>query len=102
MTPFGGRTYHPPLDKERLLSALESVRQVMADGQWRTLREIDGATGGRYSTAGISARLRDLRKPRFGFHQIERRRIPASPWTWQYRMVSTPTHSASSSSELKP
>jgi hypothetical protein len=44
----------------------------MNDGQWRTLAEIEEITED--PQASISARLRDLRKERFGEHEVARRR----------------------------
>lgn len=72
MTHFDGATYQSELDAPRLRSELERVRELMLDGQWRTLAEIREVTGG--SEAGVSARLRDLRKDRHGAHTVERRR----------------------------
>jgi len=69
---FDGVTYSSELDGERLSSQLERVRRLMADGKWRTLAEIRAECGG--SEAACSARLRDLRKPKFGGHVVERRR----------------------------
>jgi len=67
---FDGDTYEAPLDKPRLSTQLKQVFDLMKDGQWRTLSEI-GAKG---SGSGVSARLRDLRKAKFGGHKVERRR----------------------------
>jgi hypothetical protein len=69
---FAGATYEPECDAERLGGQLARVRGLMRDGRWRTLREITEAVGG--SEAGVSARLRDLRKAKFGGHAVERRR----------------------------
>ena len=69
---FDGATYDPELDKERLGKQLASVRDLMMDGVRRTLREIADTLG--IPEASASARLRDLRKERFGSYQIERRR----------------------------
>lgn len=44
----------------RLASQLTRVKALMSDGRARSLREIAEAVGG--SEAGVSARLRDLRK----------------------------------------
>jgi len=68
---FDGPTIQPELDRERLMGQMAHVLALMSDGQWRTLREI---AGDRYSEAGVSARLRDLRKPRFGAYTVDRRR----------------------------
>ncbi len=69
---FDGETYVPPLDHERLTKQLARVKAVMLDGRWRTLRELADETGDPESS--ISARLRDLRKEKFGAYVIERRR----------------------------
>lgn len=84
---FDGATYSAAADAGRLTTLLYAVKQLMADGQWRTLGEIQVAIG-RGSEAGISARLRDFRKPRFGAHVVERRRRgnPADG-VFEYRLV---------------
>ncbi len=69
---FDGLTFHRDDDGERLTTQLRTVRDLMRDGQWRTLQEIEAATG--FPQASISARLRDLRKPKFGGYIINRRR----------------------------
>lgn len=70
---FDGATFSPELDGERLGGQLVRVRDLMLDGSWRTLREIAAAVGG--SEAGVSARLRDLRKRRFGGFVVLRERM---------------------------
>jgi DNA-binding Lrp family transcriptional regulator len=67
---FDGQTYEPDRDASRLTAQLESVRELMADGQWRTLGEIHDLTG--HPEASVSARLRDLRKDKFGAYLVER------------------------------
>jgi len=69
---FDGPTFDRALDGARLTGQLHRVLAVMRDGRWRTLREIAALVRG--SEAGVSARLRDLRKARFGAHVVERRR----------------------------
>jgi|SRR5215469_10796086 len=69
----GGDTYDPLLDKDRLGTELRAVYSLMIDSEWRTLKEIQAQIG-LGSEAGISARLRDLRKARFGRHTVNRRR----------------------------
>lgn len=54
----------------------------MLRGGWWSLRELHNLAGG--SEAGISARLRDLRKPRFGGYQVERRRVEGG--LFEYRI----------------
>lgn len=71
-TLFDGVTFEEMLDGTRLTRQLDAVRALMLDRQWRTLREIAVRVGG--SEAGVSARLRDLRKPGHGSHTVHRRR----------------------------
>ena len=80
---FHGDTYEPALDEERLTTQLERVRAVMSGGRWHTLKEIRAFAGG--SEAAVSARLRDLRKPKNGGLEVERRRIDAG--LFEYRLV---------------
>lgn len=70
---FDGDTFDPALDGERLGTQLGRVQALMSDGNWRTLAEIGAVVPG--SEAALSARLRDLRKPRFGEYVVERRRV---------------------------
>ena len=78
---FGGVTFDAKLDGARLSGQLQAVRDLMADGRWRTLAEIATVVGG--SEAGVSARLRDLRKDRFGGHEVNRRRVSGGLWEYQ-------------------
>ena len=80
---FDGTTFDPALDGPRLVRQLAYVFAFMSDGTWRTLREIEEATG--FPQASISARLRDLRKPKYGAHAIERRRRGVG--LHEYRLV---------------
>lgn len=83
MTRFDGSTYNFMRDGERLSSQLVRVRSLMADGNWRTLAEI--AEGSSASEAAASARLRDLRKGRFGGFRVDRRYLERG--LWQYRVL---------------
>ncbi len=81
-----GETYSRELDLDRLNQQARRVYDVIEHGQWWTLREIAALTGD--PEASISARLRDLRKPRFGGFRVERRRrgVP-SAGLWEYRLL---------------
>lgn len=74
--PFDGVTYDPELDGARLATLLNRVSALMGDGQWRTLAEIVAQVGG--TEPSVSARLRDLRKPKFGGYTVDRRRRGAA------------------------
>jgi hypothetical protein len=80
---FGGSTYNPALDHERLSTQLEKVKAAVTGGEWWTLSELSMLCDG--SEASISARLRDLRKPQFGGYSIERYRVNGG--LFKYRMA---------------
>ena len=77
---FDGQTVAPD-DVPRLSSQLLAVKTLMLDGRARTLKEIAHATGA--SEAGASARLRDLRKSRFGGYVVERTRLDGGLFMYQ-------------------
>jgi hypothetical protein len=68
---FDGETYVEERDRERLSRQLRLVLDLMSDQAWRTLDQISSAIGGE-PPASVSARLRDLRKERFGAHTVDR------------------------------
>lgn len=81
-----GATYDATQDYARLNKQARRVFNAMSDGMWRTLRQIADTTGD--PEASVSARLRDLRKQRFGAHTVEARRVAgARRATWVYRVV---------------
>lgn len=81
-------TYDYGLDSARLRTLRERIRDLMLDGRWRTFSEIQFYCGG--SETGISAKLRDLRKPAYGAYAVDRRRR-GNPkdglWEYQVRVV---------------
>jgi len=88
---FDGVVYNRALDHARLTGQLLWVYDIMADGRWRTLQEICGATTHYDSSASVSARLRDLRKGKFGAYTIERRRRgEAARGIFEYRLTPSP------------
>lgn len=78
-----GGTYDAARDRARLNRQALAVFRVMRDRQWHTLPEIAAMTG--EPEASISARLRDLRKPRFGGHIIDRRYVGDGLWEYQWQ-----------------
>lgn len=68
---FNGSDYVHERDAARLTGQLERVKELMKDGQWRSLPAIAKATGD--PEASISAQLRHLRKDRFGGHFVDKR-----------------------------
>lgn len=81
---FDGETYEPEKDRDRLTGQLERVARVMGSGRWMTLRALSEAAAA--PEASVSARLRDMRKPRFGGHTVERRRVDGGG-EWEYRLT---------------
>ncbi len=80
---FSGKTFDKERDGKRLGPQLTSVKMLMADGQWRTLDMINRHVHG--TAASLSARLRDLRKKRFGSHTVDARYRERG--IWEYRLV---------------
>src|SRR5688572_13753975 len=79
---FDGATYDHPRDGQRLNAQLQRVKAVMDDGQWHTIADI--ARAAEAPEASVSARLRDLRKPRFGSANVERRYVRTG--LFEYRL----------------
>ena len=67
---FDGATFEPRRDGSRLNKQLTAVYSVMEDGHWYLLSELSELAHA--PEASVSARMRDLRKPKFGGHIIER------------------------------
>ena len=82
---FDGATYDPTADYERLKGQTRSVFGVMADGRWHTLAEVAAMV--RAPEASVSARLRDLRKPRYGAFAVDRRRVEPGAGLYEYRLA---------------
>ena len=72
----------PVVDAPRLGKQLEAVRALMRDGHWRTLETIAQLVNG--SEAGVSARLRDMRKEAHGAWLVEKRRTADNSGLWEY------------------
>ena len=83
---FSGATYQPQ-DKARLKRQLDDVRRVMLAGGWHTLENISRETG--HPQASVSARLRDLRKLKFGAYTIERRSVSGKRGLFEYHIGSS-------------
>ena len=66
---FDGCTYNHERDGVRLKGQMLRVYSCLCERRWWTLAELSKATGD--PEASISARIRDLRKDRFGAHDVE-------------------------------
>jgi len=82
-TLFDGVTINDERDNGRLQEQLTEVRLLVTNMGWWTLGEIARATG--YPEASVSARLRDLRKAKFGGYSVERKYV--SKGLWAYRVT---------------
>ena len=78
---FDGETYDRKHDFKRLNKQLQIVFQTMQDGRWRSLYEISTLTG--FPEQSVSARLRDLRKEKFGSHTVNRQRVTEGTFKYQ-------------------
>lgn len=78
---FGGSTYDHERDFERLDNQFERVFELMRDGRFRSLSEI--ATETSSPPSSVSARLRDMRKPQFGEHTVNRRYVANGLYEYQ-------------------
>lgn len=83
--PFGGETFDAKKDGPRLAGQLKRVYDVMRDGRWRTLQTLKHEAAPA-TEAAVSARLRDLRKKKFGGFTVETKRADRSG-VWVYRLV---------------
>lgn len=79
---FDGATYDRELDGSRLRVQLEAVKKVLSDGKPHTILDFIYCSG---SEAGQRARIRDLRKVKFGRHVILRAR--ETNGLFSYRMA---------------
>lgn len=78
-----GKTFSRARDGERLSRQARAVWNAMRDKRWRTLPELASVLG--EPQQSISARLRDLRKPRFGGLDVQRQY--AGNGVWAYRVL---------------
>ena len=81
--PFGGQL-DVVIDTPRLTKHLLKVKEIMSDGRWHTAAEVARTVG--CAETGASARIRDLRKPWAGGHNIEKRRVAPDSGLYEYRL----------------
>lgn len=85
LVTFGGDTFDKDKDGVRLASALETIRALLTYRfglRVYTLHAL--ARAANCSEASASARLRDLRKPKFGGLNIQKKRDATRPGIWWY------------------
>lgn len=76
-------------ESARLDSLRSRVLEVLQTGRWYTLAELVALCGGSPTGTGVAAKLRDLRKARYGGHTIVAEPTGA-PGCWRYRLVPRP------------
>lgn len=57
--------------------------EVLKDGQWHTLADINNVTGD--SPARIASRIRELRMPMYGNYNIDTQQVSA--YVWKYKIT---------------
>jgi len=82
-TPFDGDTIDQARDGGRLRKQYNDVFRLMGDGEEHRLAWLARMTG--HPESSISARIRDMRKEKFGGHTVERRFICAG--LYSYRLI---------------
>ncbi len=83
---FDGPCYVREFDHTRLTGQLARVYNLMKDGRWRTLGEIESLIN--EPQASISAQMRHLRKSRFGSHTVDKQpRGNRENGLWEYRLT---------------
>lgn len=79
---FDGRTIGADPDAPRRLGRqLAAVSEAMADGGWWTVAALKERCGG--SDSSVTARIRDLRKDRFGGWNVEREHRGNGVWVYR-------------------
>ena len=82
---FDGDDIDHARDGERLTGQLLRIWEVIKDGKWYTLTDISIAA--KATEASVSAQLRNLRKHRFGGHEIEKEYLDDG--LYRYRLTIT-------------
>ena len=82
----GGVTFDAARDTVRLNQQAQDVWDAMKTGGWWTLHRLSRATG--HPEASVSARMRDLRKERFGSHTVQTECLVRG--LWRYRLIPNP------------
>ena len=81
---FSGAVYDEQKDGQRLKHQINVIFDLMKDCKFRTLREIEDLTD--FPQSSISAQLRNLKKPAFGSHALNKRRRDGRG-TWEYQII---------------
>ena len=85
---FDGATYVAERDAERLLAASRRVHALILErpSQWYSPPEIEAVLNAEgMLIQDVTARIRDLRKPKWGRHAVTSRVRAGHSGTWEYR-----------------
>jgi hypothetical protein len=83
-----GNGYDENIDGKRLKTKSGRIMQLMSDGQWRVFEEIAEALNmPAGSSPSISASLREFRREKWGYMQVEKRRRATYSGLWEYRVL---------------
>ena len=87
-----GNTFVQGFDAQRLGLQARHVYEVMSDGRWYTLSEIEDLCrrnyGANHSQTGISARIRGFRDAKNGGFRVEsQRRGNVKSGLWEYQLL---------------
>ena len=89
---FDGEGYDERFDKDRLITQLQRVYDMMRDSEWRSLKEISDTLtliyGNRFPEASISADLRSFRRASHGSSIVERHN--EGHGLFLYRLIPSP------------
>lgn len=77
-----GETFSRDRDLDRLDSAMGRIYSRMKDRNWYTLAEL--ASAGECSEASASARIRDLRKKKFGGFYVDKANCGDGLWKYRF------------------
>lgn len=80
-----GDTYEAEFDYTRLNRQMRLVYTVLKTGAWWTRHDIADVT--KQPESSVSARIRDLRKAKFGGFTVERKRHSLIPGLFLYRLI---------------
>ena len=80
---FDGESYDRNRGKARLSTLMSRVKAIMWSGNWFTLRTLAEQCKG--AEASVSARIRDLRKERFGGYEVERKHLLDGVWVYRLK-----------------
>ena len=76
-------------ERRRLALSMDTVRRILLE-RWIANHELSDAVFAlvheRFNEGGLSARVRDLKKPKFGAFPVIKRRVPGKPY-YEYRIA---------------